>query len=131
MELQYDLLVDKYANKSNVQPFFVPRCCYGQLQKILVCELPDHEYFANYHKRRLFALVQSCETDGKDASLESVTYTKLEGKTRIIELTAISCVVGRVKIGTGNRWGIIDRSKGLVRPAFIEDPELVDEMLDN
>jgi len=50
--------------------------------------------------------------------------------TEVIELSAISCVVGRVGFGTGQRWGIIDRSKGLVRPAFVDEPELVDEMLD-
>jgi hypothetical protein len=49
-------------------------------------------------------------------------------QTHVIDLASISCVVGRVKIGTGRRWGIIDRSKNLVRPTFIEDPELVEEM---
>ena len=70
----------------------------------------------------MFAEVERCETDGLDATLGPVTYTEMRGSTAIIELNAISCVVGRVKVGTGRRWGIIDRSKGLVRPAFIEIP---------
>ena len=98
---------------------------------ILVCILPVHQLFKNRRPvRRLLALVQTCETEGRDATLESVTYTKMRAYTQIIELTAISCVVGRVKVGKGKRWGIIDRSLGLVRPEFIKDPELVEEVLD-
>ena len=40
------------------------------------------------------------------------TYTKMQPFTKVIELTAISCAV-----------------ENLVRPAFIEDLKLVEEML--
>ena len=66
---------------------------------------------------------------GGDTTLDCVTYTRMQPSTKVIELTAISCIVGWVPIGTAKRWGIIDKSKDLVRPAFIEDPELVEEML--
>ena len=48
--------------------------------------------------------------------------------TEVIELTAISCVVGRISLDRGRTWGIINWSKNLVQPSFIEDPELVEEM---
>ena len=52
----------------------------------------------------------------------------LRSSSEVIELTAISCVVGRVSLDRGRAWGIVDRSKGLVRLSFLEDPELVEEM---
>ena len=62
-----------------------------------------------------------------NATLGPVTYTKmLRSSSEIIELTAISC--GHVPMNGGRTWGIIDRSKDLVRPSFLEDPELVEEM---
>ena len=85
--------------------------------------LPAHKLFNPTPVRRLFAEVEMCETGGLDATLGPVTYTRMRGTTAIIELTAISCVVGRIKVGRGRRWGIVDRSKGLVRPAFIEEAE--------
>ena len=64
-----------------------------------------------------------------NATLGPVTYTKmLRSSSEIIELTAISCVVGRVPMNGGRTWGIIDQRKDLVRPSFLEDPELVEEM---
>jgi hypothetical protein len=90
-----------------------------------VVKLPAHPLFESVPTTRLLAAVQRCDTGGADATLEYVTYTTMRPQTEVIELAAISCVVGRVKIGVGKRWGIIDRSKGLVRPTFIDDPELV------
>ena len=111
-------------NKPSV---FETRCFYGQLHKILVCIVPESDLFEDEPVRRIFAEVERCETDGLDATLGPVTYTRMHRTTAIIELVAISCVVGRVKVGRGRRWGIIDRSKGLVRPAFIEGLGIVEE----
>ena len=63
-----------------------------------------------------------------DATLERVTYTSMHLQTQIIDLASISCIISQVKIGRGDRWGIVDRSKDLVWPSFIEDLELVKEM---
>ena len=98
-----------------MESVFETRCFYGQLHKIVACILPAHKLFKTTSPTcRLFAEVEMCETDNLDATLAPVTYTKMRGITVIIELTTISCVVGRVKVGSGRRWGIIDRSKGLV-----------------
>jgi len=50
--------------------------------------------------------------------------------TEVIELLAISCVVGWAGFGTRQGWGIIDMSKGLVGSVFVDDLELVAEMQD-
>ena len=79
--------------------------------------------------RRLVAVVRTCATNGDDATLHLVTYTKyLRSSLEVIELSAIGCVVGRVGLIGGKQWDIIDRSKDLVRPSFVEDPELISEM---
>lgn len=65
---------------------------------------------------------------GRNATLERVTYTSMRLQTYIIDLASISCVVGRVRIGRGERWGIIDGSKDFMWPSFIEDLELVEGM---
>ena len=112
--MQYELQADIHANMPKKPSVFESRCFYGQLQMILVCILPAHPLFTPQPVRRLLALVHTCETNGLDATLSPVTYTKMRSMTEVIELSAISCVVGRVGFGTGQCWGIIDRSKGLV-----------------
>ncbi|KAF8590237.1 hypothetical protein K439DRAFT_1628130 [Ramaria rubella] len=126
----YDLIVDIHANHPKKRSVVEPRCFYGQLQQILVCTLPAHELFRLQPRRRLLALVHTCETNGFDTTLGLVTYTKVRSHTDVIELTAISCVMGRVQVGCGKQWGIIDRSRYPARPTFIEDPELVTGMED-
>ena len=100
-----------------LQPITCNPCLY------LTCQLTLWKFIC-----RIFGLIQSCNTSGRDATLERVTYTSMRPQTQIIDLASISCVVGQVKIGRGDRWGIVDRSKDLVQPSFIEDPELVEEM---
>jgi len=75
------------------------------------------------------ALVEPCDTNGEDANISLVSY-KNTLTPRIIDLAAIKGVVGRVKLGLGKEWGIIDRSADLLDPERNEDPELIDEMLD-
>ncbi|KAF8576135.1 hypothetical protein K439DRAFT_1367972, partial [Ramaria rubella] len=128
IHVKYDLQVDIHANKPKKKSVFETRCFYGQLHMILVCTLPADDLFEPEPVQRLLAVMHTCETEGLDATLGPVTYTKMRSHTDVIELTAINCVVRRVKVGTGSTWGILDRSQNLVHPAFIEDPELVAEM---
>lgn len=88
-----------------------------------MCDLPALEPLGIRPGRHFWALVQHCETAGKDATKELVTYTKMQSHTEIIELAAISCGIGRVPIGSNGRWGIIDRSNYLMRPTFIDENE--------
>lgn len=109
------------AHRANQAPQFETRCFYGQLELILSCTLkappvPGHD---SLHK--LFGVVRTCITNGADATIEPVTYTALSSSLMVIELTTISCAIGRVKIGTGHRWGIVDRSTNWVRPVFVEE----------
>jgi hypothetical protein len=101
------------------------QCFYGQLHHIFMVKLPAYPLFESVSTTRLLAAVQRCDTSGANATLKYVTYTTMRLQTEIIELTAISCVVSHVQIGVGKWWGIIDRSKGLVHPTFIDDKLVV------
>lgn len=128
---KYHLMVDQFAyTKKGTESSFVNPCCYGQLHSIPVCMLPGHTYFAKCHRHQLFALVQSCETDEKDETLDPVTSTKMQECTQIIELSVISCAISCVKVGAGKEWGIIDRTKGMVHTVFVDDPELFERTED-
>ena len=61
-----------------------------------------------------------CNTAGRDAALEPTFYTTTTAPV-VVDLQAISAVVGRVK--TRDRWGIIDRSDGKARTVFVDPPE--------
>ena len=84
---------------------------------ILACQLPqDDTWGIMSGSTRILALITPCVTGGKDASAK---ITKYQATTTsiITDIQTISCVVGRVK--TRGKWGIIDRSGGLVKTEFI------------
>ncbi len=105
---------------------------YGCLQQIIACELPATPFWRNNSSKLksglfLLGLVEPCNTDGIDATERVVFYNSTRAP-RIINLMTISSVVGRVK--TRNKWGIVDRSKGVARTDFIngEDEEEEEEL---
>jgi hypothetical protein len=54
--------------------------------------------------------------NGKYVTREATTYCTTSTEI-VIDLQAISCVVGRVK--RGRDWGILDRSGDLARTVFV------------
>lgn len=91
---------------SHNQPHeFELTCFYAQLEHILSYELVPDQVFHGSPLRRLFAVVRNCSTNGLDAIIQPVTYTTMAPSSTITQLTAISCAIRRVKIGTGRRWG--------------------------
>jgi hypothetical protein len=84
---------------------------------ILVCQLPQDDMWGTMARTtRILALITPCVTGGKDASVEITKY-QTTTTSIITDIQTISCVVGRVL--TRGKWGIIDRSGGLVKTEFI------------
>ncbi|KIJ55877.1 hypothetical protein M422DRAFT_129418, partial [Sphaerobolus stellatus SS14] len=106
--IKYRQYIDLNSRFARQDEQMVPKWYYGQLILILVCTLPGHPLFRNRAPRRAFVLVKPCVMNGHDASLGNVSYTEFRPQS-IIDLAAISCVVGRVQIGNNGRWCIIDR----------------------
>ena len=49
-------------------------------------------------------------------------FKALTSYVKVVDLTAICTVVGRIRIGTANpRWAIIDRSGNWARTVFTDD----------
>ena len=110
--IQYEIEVED-AHHNLIRQIF-----YGRLDIILECQIPDKIFWAALRgKKLLLALLTPCSTNGKDATQQVVTYTQITTQV-VTDLQAVACVVGR--IGTRNRWGIIDRSGDLARTEFIE-----------
>jgi hypothetical protein len=101
---------------------WVAKICYGRLERVLECSLPDSKELGSLAgKQRLLAVISPCKrTAGKDAALKIVTYSGLADPI-VTDLQAIVAVVGRVE--TRGRWYLVDRTGGLIRPEFLQDDE--------
>jgi hypothetical protein len=98
---------------------------YGQLERTLLCVLPNHQIFGKIEgKTRLLAVITPCtHTQGKDASKEITNYRHL-GTRLVTDLQSVVGVVGRMQ--TRGSWAVVDRTGGFIRPEFVSDNEGVD-----
>ena len=108
---------------------------YGQLERILVCSLGDERIWRDFRNSTLLlVLVRPVKTDGEDAALTTVIFSQYLAPI-ITDLWNVKAVVGRAE--TRGRWGIVDHSVGIAKPAFTldetedyhqddDDPELSD-----
>jgi hypothetical protein len=88
---------------------------YGQLEHIIECVIPICPALRITERRLLLlALVTECITEGGNATQHLIT--------QVIDLNAISSVVGRFPYGTINgRFAIVDRSTCWARTVFVDD----------
>ena len=81
---------------------------YGDLEKLLVIDLPHDAFLADFSGQRVvLALITPWNTNGEDASKENVYMTTRKGSF-ITDVRVIQRVVGVVE--TRGKWGIIDRT---------------------
>ncbi|KAI0638582.1 hypothetical protein C8Q77DRAFT_1188451 [Trametes polyzona] len=117
--VRYELLVDRNARFRNQRVILEPRTFYGQLQNIIVLELP---FTATGESQTLvLGVIQRCEVTEEIASLD-VHYYERMGAVEVVDITTVQCVVGRIR--DRNRWAVIDRSGALSRAIFNIDGEL-------
>lgn len=89
---------------------------YGQLEKILVCELGTQALWRDMKGSiQILAVVRPCHTTGEDASQKVVEFRDFQ-EPIVTNLHNIKSMVGCVK--TRGRWGVIDRSDGCVQATF-------------
>ncbi|KAF7291084.1 hypothetical protein MKEN_01490300 [Mycena kentingensis (nom. inval.)] len=94
---------------------------YGLLVEILTCDVPDDAKFGVFSgTTRLLAVIQPCNTAGRDAATGVVAYTRLQASL-VVDLNAISAVVGRIR--RGERWYIVDRTDGTIKPELVPQAE--------
>ncbi|KAJ4473974.1 hypothetical protein C8J55DRAFT_375496, partial [Lentinula edodes] len=99
------------------QQQYRPQLFYGELDKIIVCNIPDDaSWGALQGTTKLLALITPWKTPrGKDAA-EGVVEFSMKAAQIATDLQSISAVVGKVK--TRKRYGIIDRSSASTSTTF-------------
>ena len=103
--IQYTQLVDRYARQKRRIPEFEVQNFFGQLQRILVLELPSTPRLnIAMPTTVILALIKNVKVTLTD----SVYYYKGFGADEVVDLTTVQCVVGRIWDRDG--WAIVDRS---------------------
>ncbi|KAG2031482.1 hypothetical protein BDR03DRAFT_875816, partial [Suillus americanus] len=70
---------------------------YGQLDKILICEIGEHKIYRFLCNTMLIlALITPCNTDGTDASISLVGYIEFVAPV-VTDVQNIKAVVGQVQ----------------------------------
>jgi hypothetical protein len=62
-------------------------------------------------------VITPCSTASRDAAKQLVSYTQTNN-TIVTDLQAVSTGIGRM--ATWNKWVIVDRTGGYIRPEFVE-----------
>lgn len=113
--LQYELLVDRNASRRNACLEFVPETFYGQLQHIFLVEMPiAMELGIQEPQTLILGSILTCDIEAQNDL--DMHYYKRHGRTEVVDITTIQCLVGRVK--DRDWWVIIDRSGKLARAEF-------------
>ena len=106
--IQYTQLVDRYARQKTKTPEFELQNFFGQLQCILVLELPSTPRLnIDMPTTIILALIKNV----KATLTDNVYYYKALGVDEVVDLNTVQCVVG--SIWDRNEWAIIDRSDGV------------------
>ena len=103
--LQYTQLVDRHARRPRKTPDFELQNFFGQLNRILLIELPSAQRLnLDEPTTVIVALIREVKTTLRN----SIYYFKNFGVEEVVDLNTLQCVVGRV--WDRDEWAIIDRS---------------------
>ena len=117
------MLVDRNANYRNRQTILEPKTFYGQLQRILVVDLPAIAQTSHAASETfIFGVIRNCEHHAV-TGLEAldVHYYEKEAQIDVVDISTVQCVVGRIH--DRNRWTIVDRSGSLARAVWEGEAE--------
>ena len=84
----------------------------------------DHLFKGFSGQLRLLTVITPCATGAQDATQQIVSYMQMNQQL-VVDLNAISAIVGQFR--TADKWVIIDRTGGLVKPEFVPAVEVNDE----
>jgi len=111
-------MVDKMRHKPRAAPEFEGTECFGQLRSILRFDLPAGiAPLVTGTVTLVLAIVRSADVSYETSLM--IPYYKELGRTEVIDMSTVMCIVGRVKDHRG-RWAIVDRSGKSARADFVE-----------
>jgi hypothetical protein len=103
--LQYSQLVDRHAHHRGKTPDFELQNCFGQLNRILLLELPSSQRLKlDGPTTVIVALIREVKATLRNG----IYYYKNFGGDEVVDLSTLQCVVGRIR--DRDEWAIIDRS---------------------
>ena len=106
--IQYTQLVDRYARQKRRTPEFELEIFFGQLQCIIVLELPSTPRLnLAMPTTIILALIKNVKT----TLIDNIYRYKELGVNEVVDLTTVQCVVGR--IWDRDEWAIVDRSNNV------------------
>ena len=97
--------MDRYARQKQRIPEFELQNFVGQLQRILVLELPSTPQLQIAMPTMI---ILAWIKNVKVTLTDNIYYYKAFGVDEVVDLTTVQCVVGR--IWDRDEWAIIDRS---------------------
>lgn len=117
---QYEQLVDRNAHRSRLPIHFAKETFYGQLTHILVVHVQAMPTAIppTSATTLVLAVIHACDILRAHPALD-IHYYKNLGRTEVVDITTVQCVVGRVR--DRGQWAIIDRSGSLSRALYVED----------
>ena len=93
----------------------MPETFYGQLQHIFVVKNPGAtQLLVGEPEILILGAILTCDIEEKNDL--DMHYYKNHGRTEVVDITTIQCLVGRVK--DCGFWTIVDRSGNLARATF-------------
>ena len=103
--LQYTQLVDRHARRRRKTPDFELQNFFGQLNRILLLELPSSQRLnLDEPTTVIVALIREVKATLRNG----IYYYKNSGVEEVVDLSMLQCVVGRIR--DRDEWAIIDRS---------------------
>ena len=103
--IQYTQLVDRYTHQKRRIPEFKLQNLFGQLQRILVLELPST---LQLKLAMPTMIILAWIKNVKATLMDNIYYYKGSGVDEVVDLTTVQCIVGRIQ--DRDEWAIIDRS---------------------
>ena len=95
----------------------MPETFYGQLQHIFVVKRPSAtQLLVGVTEPEILILGAILTCDIEEKNDLDMHYYKTHGRTEVVDITTVQCLVGRVK--DRGVWTIIDRSGNLARATF-------------
>ena len=98
---------------------------YGRLQHIVGIhfESPQPELHLSEPGTIMLGAIKTCQESNPDPKLSGLGlhfYQKERDAFRVVDISCIECLVGRLKDVERKQWAIVDRTGSVVRDVYIQ-----------
>jgi hypothetical protein len=115
------MLIDKNAQYPKRPVILKPHIFFNQLQHIFLISLKPSPALGLGEKTTLIlAAICTCANPWMKAE-NDIYYYSQEGHLEVVDIECVQCLIRPVK--DGNEWAIIDHSKGIARPMFVNEDD--------